>query len=53
VWAATSTDLEGRGGLYLEDCRVSDGHAPYALDPDAARRLWDLSEELTGARLEP
>ena len=56
VWAAVSPDLEGRGGLYLEDCQVADGssvdtgtgYAPYALDPELADKLWNLSEELVG-----
>jgi len=56
-WAATSPELEGKGGLYLADCQIkpalSDGnrgYAPHALDPDAAARLWDVSEELLGVR---
>jgi hypothetical protein len=48
VWAATAPGLEAIGGSYLEDCQVSDHHAPWALDPDAAARLWALSEELVG-----
>ena len=56
VWAATSPDLEGRGGLYLEDCAVagptpgdgSAGYAPWAMDPEAAQRLWDWSEREVG-----
>ena len=55
VWAATSPDLDGRGGLYLEDCQVgrpeqggSDGYSEYALDTRAAEALWRLSEELVG-----
>lgn len=55
VYAATSPDLEGRGGLYLEDCHVagatpgdgSAGYAPWAVDPDEAARLWDWSLEQT------
>ncbi len=59
VWAATSPELEGRGGLYLQDCQVAAvvedanedvGCAGYAVDPDAAQRLWALSEELLGER---
>lgn len=50
VWAATAPELADVGGVYLEDCRISDGHAPWALDPDAARRLWALSEDLVGER---
>lgn len=59
LWAATSAQLDGLGGLYCEDCdlaRVADpgdsigdgGVQPYALDADGARRLWTLSTELTG-----
>ena len=51
VWAATSSELEGTGGVYCEDCGVSAGHAPWALDPAGARRLWTLSEELVGEQL--
>ncbi|MGW3464482.1 SDR family NAD(P)-dependent oxidoreductase [Streptomyces olivaceoviridis] len=60
LWAATSPFLDGRGGLYLEDCDVARVSAPaapmddggvraYAIDPDAAARLWDLSVAATGA----
>lgn len=60
LWAATSPLLDGRGGLYLEDCdvaRVSDPDQPmdvggvreYAIDAGAAARLWDLSIAATGA----
>jgi NAD(P)-dependent dehydrogenase (short-subunit alcohol dehydrogenase family) len=56
VWAATATELEGRGGLYCEDCHVAEiddesntsGVRSYALDPATADALWELSEELTG-----
>lgn len=55
-WAATSAALEGRGGLYCEDCHVAEqddtdpmgGVRSYAVDPAAAERLWTLSEELVG-----
>ncbi|OMC53792.1 short-chain dehydrogenase [Mycobacterium sp. IS-836] len=46
VWAAVSPELADRGGLYLEDCRVSDAVAPYARDPQRAAQLWTLSEKL-------
>ena len=53
--AATSPDLAGRGGLYLEDCGIADvtpgdgcaGYAPYAVDPAEAARLWEWSVEQT------
>lgn len=48
VWAAVAPELEGQGGLYLEDCRISDA-APYARDARRAARLWELSERLCGA----
>jgi NAD(P)-dependent dehydrogenase (short-subunit alcohol dehydrogenase family) len=60
VLLATSPLLKGIGGRYFLDCneaetidrRASDLHhgvARYALDPDGARRLWDLSESLLAA----
>jgi NAD(P)-dependent dehydrogenase (short-subunit alcohol dehydrogenase family) len=48
VWAATAPELDDHGGAYLADCAVSDEVAPWARDPAAARRLWDMSEQLTG-----
>lgn len=63
VWCATSDRLNGMGGVYCEDCNIayavpSDstlgyGVRPWAIDPDSARRLWELSESLTGVRFEP
>ncbi|WP_374572928.1 oxidoreductase [Phenylobacterium sp.] len=58
VWAALGPELEGIGGLYLEDCAQAEpwseetpykGVKAYALDPEEAERLWTLSEETTGA----
>ena len=57
VWAATSPQLEGMGGVYLEDCDVaepaadgdsSSGVRDWATSADQAQRLWSLSAELTG-----
>lgn len=59
VYAATAPELEERGGLYLEDCHVAEvddrenaaeGVRSYAIDPEAAKRLWTLSEKLVGQR---
>jgi NAD(P)-dependent dehydrogenase (short-subunit alcohol dehydrogenase family) len=47
VWAATAPELDDEGGAYLADCAVATP-MPYAVDPDAARRLWSLSEQLVG-----
>jgi len=51
VWAATAPELAAHGGTYLADCAISADHAPWALDADAAQRLWALSEEMAGERL--
>ncbi|GAA1036370.1 SDR family NAD(P)-dependent oxidoreductase [Streptomyces sp. TR1341] len=57
VWAATSPQLDGLGGLYLEDCDIAEpapdtddreGVKDWAIDPEQAARLWTLSAELTG-----
>ena len=57
TWAATAPELAERGGLYLEDCGIAEareegpgGVNPWALDPEAARRLWEVSEEMLGER---
>ena len=57
VLLAASPDVEGVTGRYYEDCAEATviteraGHAggvaPYALDPDNAGRLWQISDELT------
>ena len=46
VWAAVSPDLADSGGVYLENCGISDAVAPYADDPEHAAQLWSLSEKL-------
>jgi NAD(P)-dependent dehydrogenase (short-subunit alcohol dehydrogenase family) len=63
VLVATSPQLEGIGGRYFEDCNEAEtlasedtsaaasGVAPYALDPDAAERLWALSLSVVRASL--
>ena len=56
VWAATSPQLDGLGGLYCQDCDIaplaegdaSAGVRGHAVDPEQAARLWKLSAELTG-----
>ena len=50
--------LEGHGGAYCQDCDIAGpatsddmligGVKPWAVDPAAAARLWELSAELTG-----
>ena len=56
VWAATSPELENKGGCYLENCNIAapfaegvdGGVMDHALDPAQAERLWELSEQLVG-----
>lgn len=56
LWAATSPLLEGKPGVYCENCDIAapaspegprfSGAQPYACDDEAAERLWSLSKEL-------
>ncbi|GEP94059.1 SDR family NAD(P)-dependent oxidoreductase [Chitinophaga cymbidii] len=59
VWAATSSQLNGIGGVYCEDGDIAallssdatlhqSGVQPYSLDEHNAKRLWTLTEEMTG-----
>jgi len=49
--AATSDDVRTQGGVYCEDCAVSDQTRPVALDAESARRLWALSRVARGPEL--
>ena len=63
VWCAASPRLAGMGGVYCEDVEIAGirrpgdtgnrGVSPWAIDPRAAKRLWSLSEDLTGVKLDP
>ncbi len=56
LWAATAPELEGRGGLVLEDCAEAlpvgpethpwSGFDAGVADPETVRRLWDHSLDL-------
>ena len=62
VWCATSPQLDGIGGVYCENCDIAPlvsgaiadnppgsralGVVPHAIDPQAAERLWRVSEQL-------
>ena len=58
VWCATNAQLEGKGGVYCEDCDIAvavpaddkgfSGVRPWATDPELAEKLWALSERMTG-----
>jgi NAD(P)-dependent dehydrogenase (short-subunit alcohol dehydrogenase family) len=56
LWAATSPLLDDRGGEYCEDCDIAAMAAgdaprwirvaPWAVDDDAAKRLWEVTERM-------
>jgi NAD(P)-dependent dehydrogenase (short-subunit alcohol dehydrogenase family) len=58
IWCAVSPQLNGKGGVYCEDCdiaamvpadsKLNSGVRPWAVDKAAAEALWSLSEKLTG-----
>jgi NAD(P)-dependent dehydrogenase (short-subunit alcohol dehydrogenase family) len=55
VWAAVVAPADEIGGKYCEDCHVAHvalsgpgGVRPYAIDPERAKKLWTLSEQLVG-----
>jgi NAD(P)-dependent dehydrogenase (short-subunit alcohol dehydrogenase family) len=63
VWCATNPQLDGMGGVYCEDCDIAlalpsddsqelHGVRPRAIDRVAAGRLWQISEQLTGAAID-
>ncbi len=60
VWCAANAQLDGKGGVYCEDCDIAtqvpaddkgfSGVRPWAIDPVLADKLWALSEQMTGVR---
>lgn len=56
TWAATSAQLEGRGGEYCEDCDIAQLAGPesqrwqhareWICDEEKADRLWEMSETM-------
>lgn len=57
LWCATSSLLDGKGGVYCEDCNIAPLHdaslgrkgvAQWAADPAYAERLWAVSQQWTG-----
>jgi len=60
VWCATSSQLDGIGGVYCDDVDISEavpadsikgnGVRPWAIDTELAKKLWNLSENLTGVK---
>ncbi|MFB6466738.1 oxidoreductase [Cytobacillus sp. Hz8] len=63
VWCAVSNQLDGKGGVYCQNVDIAPlvpiedikkpgvpGVCPWAIDEQTAKRLWSLSEDLTGVR---
>ncbi|WP_158744474.1 SDR family NAD(P)-dependent oxidoreductase [Acidisphaera sp. L21] len=59
VWCGFVAPADAIGGRYCEDCHVAElstgrdlrgGVQPYAVDPEHAKALWTLSEEMVGER---
>lgn len=60
LWCALNPELNGHGGAYCEDCHLAPlvpddpailyGVREYAIDPANAKKLWALSEQITGVR---
>lgn len=57
IWCATSPQLNDIGGVFCEDTDIAElslgqemsaGVKPYSVDKTNAKRLWELSEKLTG-----
>lgn len=63
VWVATSAMLDGQGGVYCADCDISPlvtdleanpaGVLEWAINPETAHALWDLSETMIRRRSSP
>jgi len=59
-WAGAKAAADEVGGRYCEDCHVAEivegdsllrgGVRPYAIDPEHAKALWALSEQMVGER---
>lgn len=62
VWCATTNTLDNIGGVYCEDVDIAplanensvgtSGVELYSLDKTNAKRLWDLSEQMTGVNFQ-
>ncbi|MCJ1454955.1 hypothetical protein MMC28_005308 [Mycoblastus sanguinarius] len=63
MYAAVSRDLEGKGGMYIEDCGpgepkkpakgdewVDAGYVPHAFDKEKEERLWKDSMQMVGLK---
>ncbi|KAK6350515.1 hypothetical protein TWF718_003706 [Orbilia javanica] len=54
VVAAFDPELKPYNGLYLADCKIGDEtrRKDYAVDKDSAKKLWEITEQLTGVKFQ-
>ncbi|OAS14826.1 hypothetical protein [Paenibacillus oryzisoli] len=60
VWCAVNKQLDGKGGVYCENVDIAQavpsdnpsgpGVKPWAVNPEYAEQLWQLSESLIGIK---
>ena len=50
IWLASSSEVDGVSGKYFSDRKEIEAKK-VAYDPAARRRLWDISEDLTGLKV--
>ncbi|RFU25919.1 hypothetical protein B7463_g10415, partial [Scytalidium lignicola] len=48
--AALDPALQGHGGAYIDDCQIADVVVDHAKSERIADRLWNIAEEMTGAK---
>ena len=51
VYLASSPDVEGMTGKYLSDRKIRVPSSPVVYDAEARRKLWEISEDLTGLKV--
>ncbi|KAI1655349.1 NAD(P)-binding protein [Daldinia decipiens] len=49
--AALDPDFDDKPGSYIEDCQIATTYE-YTRDPEAARKLWEISEKLVGQKFD-
>ncbi|XP_013402072.1 WW domain-containing oxidoreductase-like [Lingula anatina] len=50
AYCAVAEELEGRGGLYFDNCQAAQPKSEAAVDPELAREVWKLSEKMLNDR---
>jgi WW domain-containing oxidoreductase len=50
IYCAVYPSVRGKGGEYFSDCQEGD-HTEFAKDMEVAKKLFDMSEELTKTKI--